>query len=246
MLPSISSAELVAIEYDLDFASATADPFTVPNPQGGADITITPAVTLDAGIFDAHFANADSAGTISDGDASIIGAGFSGEISIEIATTIDVFGFPVAVNATLSGPLAAQQTSDSNGSLTGLSIYAETAPGDYDIAVGPLDCSDGFGGVPCAAIATALGLTFPLDAVNATSPLPFSGGAFSNLNLAPGSGISMASSQIDFSFPLTADINFGVEIGSNWLETGRMTLVPEPSVAALLIGALGLGLRRRR
>jgi len=244
--PTRARAEAVAIAYDLDSAVATIDPFAVPNPQGGADITISPALVLDAGSFGAIFGNADAAGTIADGDASIIGTEFYGALSIVLTSSIDVFGFPVPVRATLTGPFAAQQTSDSAGTLAGLSIYAETAPGDYDIAAGPLDCSDSFAGVFCTAIEAALGLTFPIDGLDSTAVLPFSGGTFSNLNPGPASGISMVTSQIDFSFPLTADISFGVEIDASWLETGRMTLVPEPSVVCLLIGAIGVCLRRGR
>lgn len=238
--------ETVAIDYVLDSAQATIEPFTIPNPQGGADITITPSVTLDSGTFEADFANADAAGLIADGDSSIIGTEFAGELSILLESTIDVFGFPFAVSATVAGPLRARQVSDSTGTLAGLSIYAELSPGDYDIEAGPLGCSDSAFGAFCAALEAGLGLQFPIDGVASTSALPFSGGTFADLNPGPGSGRSSVSSQIEFSLPLTGDLSFGVAIDTRWLEVERITIVPEPSVAALLIGALGVGLRRRR
>ena len=241
-----SHSEIVVIEYDLDGAEASIDPFAIPNPQGGADIAIAPAITLDSGIFDARFANADSAGTISDGDSSIIGTGFEGEISIELNSTIEVLGFDVPVSATISGPFMAQQVTDSDGMLTGLSVYVETAPGDYDVSAGPLGCSDSAFGVFCTAIETGLGIDFPAGELSSTNPLPFTGGTFTDLNPGPASGISSVTSQIDFSFPINDDISFGVEINSNWVETGRMTFVPEPSAVALLAAGLSGAFRRRR
>ena len=63
--------ETVAIDYVLDSADALIEPFTIPNPQGGADITIAPSINLDAGSFESRFYNADATGLVSDGDASI-------------------------------------------------------------------------------------------------------------------------------------------------------------------------------
>ena len=243
---SASFAETVAIDYTLESASASIDPFTIPNPQGGADITISPAITLESGSFGALFANADSSGTISDGDASIIGVGFEGALSLVLESSIDVLGFPIPVSATISGPLGAQQLTSSEGALAGLSIYSETAPGMYEVAAGPLDCSDSAFGVFCAALEVALGIEFPIDGVDSTSALPFTGGQFADLNPISSGGESSVSNQIDFSFPISPELSFGVEIGTRWVETERMLLVPEPSVGLLLLAALGLGLRRVR
>ncbi len=239
-------AETVAIDYVLDTAVASVDPLTVPNPQGGADIAIAPSITIDSGVFDGRFLNADAAGTIADGDASVIGVEFSGSIVLELSSSIDVFGFPLAVTATISGPLTAQQQTPSPGTLTGLAVYAETSPGDYDLSAGPLGCTDSALGVFCTAIETALGGEFPIDGIGGTSPLPFAGGAFDNLNGGSGSPPSSVSAQIDFSFPLTDDISFGVDIESDWVEIGRVLQIPEPSVSLLLVGACAILLRRRR
>ena len=243
---SVSTAESVVIDYALASAVARIDPFTFPNPQGGADITISPSITLESGDFSAQFENADPSGTISDGDMSIFGVGFSGDVSIALASSIEVLGFPIAVEATISGPLAAQQQSVSNGVLTGLSIFAESSPGTYDLAAGPLDCSDNVFGVFCAALEAALGTEFPLEGLDSTSALPFSGGTFSDLNPEFSGDESSVSNQIDFSFPLSPELEFGVEIDTSWGETGRMILVPEPSVSILLLAGLGLCLRRTR
>ncbi|MGI9244470.1 MAG: PEP-CTERM sorting domain-containing protein [Verrucomicrobiales bacterium] len=243
---SDSAAETVVIDYALDSAIAKIDPFTVPNPQGGADITIAPSITLETGDFRALFENADSSGIIDDGDATILGLEFAGEVSLALDSSIDFLGFPIAVEATISGPLGAQQQTDSNGILVGLSVYAETAPGTYDIAAGPLDCSDNVFGVFCSALEAALGTEFPLDGLDSSSALPFTGGIFSDLNPEFSGSNSSLSNQIDFSFPLTPELEFGVEIDTGWTETGRMILVPEPSAAVLLMAGLGLCLRRSR
>jgi len=237
------SAASVAIDYNLDTASGTIDPFTVPNPQGGADITVAPSITLDSGSFGANFSNADNGGTISDGDTSILGVRFAGEIRVELSSTVDVFGFPVPVTATIFGPLDAEQVSDSSGTLAGLTGYVETAPGDYDIGAGPLDCTDSALGVFCTAIETLLGVEFPLDGIESNNPLPFTGGVFSDLNSGGGSTVS---SQLDFSFPLTDAFSFGVELDTTWIETNRETTIPEPSVPAMMFVALVTCLRRRR
>ena len=99
-------AETVVVDYVLDTATASVDPFSVPNPQGGPDILVAPSLTIDSGMFDGRFLNADAAGTIADGDASIIGVEFSGALNLELSSTIEVFGFPVSVTATISGPMA--------------------------------------------------------------------------------------------------------------------------------------------
>lgn len=240
-----ATAETVAIDYVLDSATASIDPFTIPNPQGGADITIAPSITLNSGSFDAQFFNADGAGTISDGDASIIGVEFSGSIEIALSTTIDVFGFPVTATATISGPIAAEQQSDSDGNLTGLTLYAETVVGQYDVAAGPLDCSDSAFGIFCSAIETILGSEFPIAEIGGETALPFAGGTFTDLNPLGSSLGSSAAAQIDFSFPLTDELNFGVKVDSTWIETERLVLVPEPTVPALMMATIGLSLLRR-
>lgn len=239
-------AATVAIDYVLESAAASIDPFTVPNPQGGADIVISPSITFESGSFKTQFLNADNAGSISDGEASIIGVEYSGALVIQLSSTIEVFGFPVPVSATLSGPIRAQQQTASTGTLAGLSLYAETSTGQYDVTAGPLDCSDSALGLFCAAIEAALGIEFPLAEVGGTSALPFAGGTFSDLNPASASAGSSVAAQIDFSFPLADGIEFGVETATNWVEVDRVTLVPEPSVAMLFLATLGLaGVRRR-
>ena len=244
---NLSSADTVAIDYGLDSAVASIDPFTIPNPSGGEDITIAPSIELETGSFGAEFLNADSSGTISDGDASIIGVEFTGSIEIALSSTFEVFGFPVPVTATLTGPITAQQQTASNGTLTGLSIYAETTVGDYSVDAGPLDCVDSALGIFCTAIETALGIEFPLDGVGGTAPLPFAGGTFSELNPPIGSSPgSAANAELDFSFPLNDEISFGVEIDSSWLEENRVLVIPEPSVGILVFASLGMCLRRRR
>ena len=237
------SAATVSIDYELDSATALIDPFTVPNPQGGADITVAPSIILDSGSFSADFHNADNAGLIADGDSTILGVRFGGEIRIELTSTIEVFGFPVPVSATISGPLSAEQVTDSNGTLAGLTGYVETSPGDYEIDAGPLDCTDSALGVFCAAIEALLMVEFPLDSIEANNPLPFSGGTFADLN---GGTSSTVSSQLDFAFPITDDLGFGVEIDTTWIELDRRTVIPEPSAASLGLLGVGMLLRRRR
>ena len=132
---------------------------------------------------------------------------------------------------------------DSGGMLAGLTGYVETAPGDYQIEAGPLDCTDSAFGVLCAAIESLLMVEFPLESIESTNPLPFSGGAFDGLNDGADSTVS---AQLDFSFPINDDFGFGVEFDTTWVETGRATTIPEPSVATFGLLAGLVILRRRR
>lgn len=246
----VSPAATVAVDYELSSAAVTTEPITVPNPNGGADITVTPSIVLDSGSFSTRFFVADDAGVISDGDASVIGLEFEGEIVIELATTVEVFGFPVPVSATVSGPLSGAQTTASQGTLVGLAAYLESQPGDYSVDAGPLDCSDSALGVVCGLVEGGLGVEFPVDAISFDAPFPFAAGAFSDLNrraqTAPGgTGPSSVSADIDFSFPLGDDVTIGFTVATNWDEVGRATFIPEPS-AALLALALGATLASRR
>ena len=238
----VTQAALVEIQYQLDTGSASIDPFTIPDPNSGADFTISPSLNIESGSFTAIF-QSDEFGTISDGDADIIDFQFIGALDIEVSTVITII-FPVTVSANLVGPLTGTQVTDSSGTLAGLSAYLEGSVGNYDTVAGPLDCEDSLGGLACGGIETALGIEFPITQVAGDdAPLPFTGGVFADLN---GTAPSSAGSTLDLSVPIDDTNSFGFAVNFTWDETGRLLVVPEPSAVTLLgLGALAL-LRRRR
>jgi hypothetical protein len=242
-----SRASTLLITYDLVTGSASFDPFTVPNPQGGADLTVTPSLTIDSGSFQAAFENGSGIVGLADGPASISGLTFTGTISISIATVIDTGIFPLPVQAVLSGPLTGLQISPSNGSLSILgadSVYTDTSPGNFDVAAGPLACSDSFFGIVCGLLETALGITFPITLPAAdNAPIPFAG-VFRDLDTP---GASTSGNTFDFTVPVGAGADFGASINFSWAESARTVIVPEPSLALFApLATLALLPRRRR
>ncbi len=239
-----AGAAVVEVDYALTAGSAAIDPFTLPNPQGGEDLTVTPGLTIDSGSFVARF-QSDELGVVGDGDAGIFDFTFAGELDIAISTEITIGIFPVTVTANLVGPVTGTQVAPSSGSLVATTAYAETGPGLYDIVAGPLGCTDNAFGAVCSLIETGLGVTFPITQVAGDdSPLPFTGGTFDNLNAGP----SSAGTALDFSVPVDDTTSFGATVDFDWAETGRrLVAVPEPSASIWLLGAaLTCALRRRR
>ena len=233
----------VIVSYELTRGSASIDPITVPNPQGGEPLTVTPSLTIDSGSFEAVFENGTPLGTVADGPATIRGLGFSGSISIAVSTVIDLGIISPMVTADLDGPLTGSQISDSLGSiLGGGTLFANTSPGNFNVTAGPLECSDSLLGIVCGLFEGALGLSFPLEipAVD-NAPLPFTGG-FAGLDT-PGS--STAGNTFEFSVPIDDTNSFGVELDIQWSETDRL-VVPEPSTPLLASLALLFLSRRRR
>lgn len=232
----------VAIEFQTSSSSIAGTGISIPNPNGGADIIITPTAELNSGSFVAEF-QSDSLGNVLPGSASIYDLAFTGDIDINLATSIDVFGFPVAVSGTLTGPLSVMQTTATTGTLNAGSMFDESSVGQYDINIGPLNCTDSAFGVLCAAISAGLQIDFPIDAVALPgAPVPFTGGTFSQLNPGP----ATATNGFSFNIPV-GDQPFGFDASLEWVETGRL-LVPEPSPNLLFVFGFGatMLLRRRR
>jgi hypothetical protein len=243
-LTGSASAVIVQIEFALDAGAASIDPFTLPNPNGGEDFTVSPQLTVSSGSFIATF-DSDRYGNVLDGAASIGGFNIDGEIDIELATTIVLGPFPVPVSANLIGPLSSEQVDDSTGSLIGLTSYLETDLGTYDTAAGPLDCGDSAFGLVCGGLETGLGITFPLAEISTPgAALPFSGGMFSQLSN-PGS--ATAGTTIEFSVPVNDTTDIGFEVDFTWQELSRIVVIPEPGSGLLaLIGTALVFARRRR
>ena len=242
LLPWQLQAANVAIEFVTSGGIAMIDPFDVPIPDGPT-VSITPSIVIDSGSFTAVF-ESDSAGVIQDGPAGISGMSFEGNLAIEIDGEVDLLGTPIAVTATLAGPLNALQNTDSEGSLAGLSAYIEDTIGEYNFIVGPLDCSDSlpFFDPFCALLETGLNIEFPVDAITGEStPVPFVAGLFADLNSSGGANVT---TEINFEIPF-GDTMFGAEVDFVWDEVSR-EVVPEPSATLLGLCALSLVVRRRR
>ena len=241
---AIAPAATVEVQYELGAGSASIDPFTIPNPNGGEDFTVSPSLTIDSGSFTAIFPS-DEFGTVIDGAAQVRDFQFIGSVDIEVSTIITII-FPLNVAANLTGPLSGIQVSDSSGILVGGSTYGETSPGNYNTTAGPLDCSDNAFGAVCGGIETALGIDFPLPQVAGDeAPIPFTGGTFSGLN---GSAPSTAGNTLELAVPIDDTTNFSFAANFTWDESSRTLVIPEPSATALLLSALSLGalFRRRR
>ena len=234
-------AATVEIGYTLESGSAEIEPFSIPNPQGGEDLTIAPSLTIESGGFVAAFSS-DSDGIISDGDATISDFDFVGSLDIEASTTVVII-VPISVSATLSGPLSGTQVSGSAGTLVGLTSYIETEIGGYDLQAGPLDCTDSAFGALCGLIEAGLEIEFPLTPLaGEDAPLPFNGGTFQGLN----SSRSTAGATISFSIPIDEDTSFGTDVEFAWLESGRELVIPEPGITVLFAMASAIALGRRR
>jgi hypothetical protein len=242
--PTVSHGQSVTIDFSFSNGTASIDPITIPNPDTGIDIVVTPSITIDTGGFVGTF-DSDITETITDGDLFIEGLAFSGAIDIELESSIEVFGFPVQVTANLTGPLTATQVSASTGLLVDLAAYVESEIGSYDVSAGPLECSDSAFGVFCAAIETGLGVELPIAAIEAEGVLlPFAAGEFQMLNDV---GQSTARNEFAFSLPIGDDTSFSADVQFSWTEDGRQFVVPEPSTGlALPLGLLLIASRRRR
>jgi hypothetical protein len=219
----------VVVSYALTPGSASIKEFTIPNPEGGPDLTIRPEITLNSGSFDALFENGTPLGLVDEGPATIRNLNFMGTISISITTTIDLGIISPAVTATLAGPLLSTQLSDATGSILGAGgIFTNTTPGLFDVTAGPLDCSSDFFDALCPILESALGISFPIEIpALENAPLPFTG-AFTGLDTP---GASTAGNTLDFALPLGDENSFGIEVDIQWEESGRIVLVPEPSSA---------------
>ena len=231
----------IVVTYQLAQGTAFFDPVTVPNPQGGPDLTITGSLELEAGSFEAVFENGLPAG--SPVDAIIRNQNFEGAIAIEISTTIDLGIISPVVTATLAGPLTGNQVTDASGSILGDgTVFTNTTPGNFNVTAGPLACTSSFFNVLCPILETALGITFPVElpALD-NAPLPFTG-LFDGLET-PDS--STASNTIEFSIPVADTNNFGLDADLVWTESGRLS-IPEPSSSLLASLTLLVLARRRR
>lgn len=239
----IASAFTVSVDYAATVATGTTDSITIPNPDTGIDIMVSPRVDIDTGSFAAVF-DSNGAATINDGPMVIQDLTANGTIDFEFSSSIEVFGFPISVTASLVGPLVVQQVDASQGALVDGTTYTETSPGTYNITAGPLNCSDSAFGVFCSAIQTGLGIEFPIPAFSTESTvLPLSVGSFSDLN-DPGS--STADNDFSLSVPIGDANTFGAELRLLWEETARQLVVPEPSAVEMLPCVLILLLWRRK
>ncbi len=226
-----TSAQNVKIHYQSTDGTASVSPITIPNPDTGIDITITPTATITEGGFTTRFSS-DADGHILGGYAAVTDLIFSGQADIGLASSIPVFGFPVSVTASLSGPISVTQVSPSVGRLEE-STFVESSAGLFNVTFGPLECTDSAFGVFCSVIENGLDVEFPLAPVSVeAAPLPFAGGTFADLNV---DGGSTATSQISFSIPLGPDNSIDADVSFAWSETAREFVVPEPTPTPLLL-----------
>lgn len=242
-IPVTSSAVSTAtrITYTSDGGAATVQPFNINDPTSGLDLEVAPSVNFTDGSFVTVLTD------LNDGQATIDDLTLNGSLDVSISTEISLGFITLPVTASISGPLALTQRSTSVGSLVGATTYIENSPGDYDILLGPLDCTDTALGVVCGSLETALGVTFPLDAQNIeNTPFPFAAGIFTDLDQP---GLSSVTAEFDFTVPIGTDtpIEVGAATELTWTETARTTvLIPEPSASIFLFASSLLWLGRRR
>ena len=216
----------VTVTFESAEGTASVLPVTIPNPDTGLDITITPSAVIESGSFTTEFAS-DGTGQVINGLATFSNLSFSGTVDIAIESSIEVFGFPVSVTGNLSGPITVTQVTPSTGQLDD-DAYMELSPGLFNVTFGPLACEDSAFGVLCGAIQATLGAEFPTESISVDdAPLPFAVGTFSDLNTPEGSSVS---SQISLSIPL-GENSLGVDVNFTWSEVGREFVVPEPGMA---------------
>ena len=104
----------VIIDYMTVGDAASTDPITIPAPDGGFDIIVTPGISIGLGSLETTFTS-DVNGKIVDGPVETNSLNMIGEIDIQLASEVEVFGFPVSVTANLAGPFVGNQTSPASG-----------------------------------------------------------------------------------------------------------------------------------